>query len=906
MDWIFTSTDGRSGSREDLGGKAAALRDAAKAGLPVPPWFVASPRAFRASLSGEQQGLLESPDGVAALAARLADVCPADAVRREIDAAVAALDPAGGPVAVRSSAVDEDGTEHSFAGQLDSYLFVRPEDVAAKVAAVWRSAFSDHILSYRKQHGLDAAPRPPAVLVQRMIDADAAGVAFAADPTTGRRGVAIVAAVLGLGTSLVGGDADADTFHVDRAGRIAHRHIAAKHIAHQRDADAPEGVRAVEVPEPEASRPAVADEQILAIADLARRASQHFGRPQDVEWAINGGTLYLLQSRPITTLAALPDPEGAPILWDNSNIVESYGGITTPLTFSFARRAYEEVYRQFCRIMGVPAAVIAGNDDVFRNMLGLIRGRIYYNLLSWYRLLAMLPGFQVNRGFMEQMMGVKEPLPDEMLARVVPPASRLGRARDTVRLTGSVFGLLWNQVRIRPQVAAFYRRLNAALAEPDPPLGQLRPDELAAHYRGLERQLLRRWDAPLVNDFLAMIFYGVLRTLARKWCGDEAGTLQNDLISTGGGMVSAEPARRVKEMAAAARADPQLVSLLNEAPADEILAAIDQRPAFAAQYRAYLDKFGDRCLEELKLESPTLHDDPLLLLRAVGRLARSDGPARREVTTGGGRVDESLRRQAEERAAKALAEHRNRRIVFDWVLRNARDRVRDRENLRFERTRLFGRCRRVFVELGRRLHAEGVLDAPGDVFFLEVEELLGFVEGTATTTRLRELAALRRAEFESHRDLPAPDERFETRGAVHLANDFRRKSSSPADTHAGTTTNGDQLQGIGCCPGVVRGRVRVITDPRNADLPPGSILVARSTDPGWIMLFPAAAGLLVERGSLLSHSAIVSREMGLPAIVSVPGVTTWLKDGDEVEMDGGTGVVRRVGASDGVAGKTHQ
>jgi pyruvate,water dikinase len=690
---------------------------------------------------------------------------------------------------------------------------------------------------------------------------------------------------------------------VDRAGRIVHRALADKRITHRRDPDAPEGVSAAEVPEPQATQPALTDEQVLAIADLARQTSRHFGRPQDIEWAIQGGTLYLLQSRPITTLAALPDPDGALTLWDNSNIVESYGGITTPLTFSFARRAYEEVYRQFCRIMGVPAAVIAGNDDVFRNMLGLVRGRIYYNLLSWYRLLAMLPGFQVNRGFMEQMMGVKEPLPDELLARVLPPASRLGRIRDGVRLTGSVFGLMWNQVRIRPQIKAFYRRLNAALAEPDPPLGQLRPDELAAHYRGLERRLLRRWDAPLVNDFLAMIFYGVLRTLARKWCGDDSGTLQNDLISTGGGMVSAEPARRVKEMARAARSDPQLVSLLNDAPAEDILRAIDERPAFAAQYRAYLDKFGDRCLEELKLESPTLHDDPLLLLRAVGRLARSDGPALRAGVDGTEGVDESLRRQAEERVAKALAEHRDRRMIFEWVLRNARDRVRDRENLRFERTRLFGRCRRVFVELGRRLHAEGVLDTAGDVFHLEVEELLGFVEGTATTTRLRDLAALRRAEFASYRDLPAPAERFETRGAVHLANDFQRKSS-PADAHAGTT-NGDRLQGIGCCPGVVRGRVRVITDPRNADLPPGSILVARSTDPGWIMLFPAAAGLLVERGSLLSHSAIVSREMGLPAIVSVPGVTTWLRDGDEVEMDGSTGVVQRVAGSDRAARETN-
>jgi pyruvate,water dikinase len=103
-----------------------------------------------------------------------------------------------------------------------------------------------------------------------------------------------------------------------------------------------------------------------------------------------------------------------------------------------------------------------------------------------------------------------------------------------------------------------------------------------------------------------------------------------------------------------------------------------------------------------------------------------------------------------------------------------------------------------------------------------------------------------------------------------------------------------QRKGIGCCPGVVRGKVRVITDPRNARLEQGEILVAERTDPGWIMLFPAAKGVLVERGSLLSHSAIVAREMRIPAIVSVPGITSWLKNGDIVEFDGSTGVIRRI------------
>ena len=206
---------------------------------------------------------------------------------------------------MRSSASDEDGIQHSFAGQLDSFLFVPPEMVAEKAAAVWRSAFSPRILAYRREHGLDPLPRPPAVLIQRMIDAETAGVAFGADPVSGRRSVAVVAAVYGLGTALVSGDADADTFHVDRDGAIVQRAIADKRSVHRPAPGSAEGIRVESVPQDRASQPTLTDDQVRAVADLARRAGKHFGRPQDIEWAIEAGRLYLLQSRPITSLAAV-------------------------------------------------------------------------------------------------------------------------------------------------------------------------------------------------------------------------------------------------------------------------------------------------------------------------------------------------------------------------------------------------------------------------------------------------------------------------------------------------------------------------------------------------------------------------------------------------------------------------
>ncbi len=816
------------------GGKATALARLAAAELPVPRWITVTPQAFVASLGGRSA------------ADTLATLTPNAEITKAIAEALAWA-PDGALFAVRSSAVDEDGAEHSFAGQLESFLNVPLSEVSARVADVWRSGFTERVRAYRRERGLPEHPTPPAVLVQQMIPADAAGVAFSADPVSGQRGVAVVSAVRGLGEALVSGAVDADTYHVAREGRIVSSSIV----------------------KPDA--PVLTDVGADAVATLARRAEAYFGRPQDIEWALHGKALHLLQSRPITTLTARPDPDGALRVWDNSNIAESYGGITTPLTFTFARRAYEEVYRQFCRILRVPEKRIAANAETFRCMIGLLHGRVYYNLGSWYRVLSLLPGYQVNRGFMEQMMGVKEPLP----AEAMPPAAPAGfgaKLRAGLNLAGSIAGLMWNHLTMNRQIRRFYERLRVALAEPRPPLAEMRADELAAHYRELEQQLLTRWDAPLVNDFLAMIFYGVLRKQCEKWCDSPGGTLANDLIREQGGIISAEPARRMKELAVLAAPHPALIEALRGGDIVRVRRAAP--PEFRAQLDDYLQKFGDRCLDELKLESPTLHDDATTLLQGIAALAAAP-----------------VRSAPAPQAPAVVDVGGFRGLIFRWVLRHARDRVRDRENLRFERTRLFGRVRRIFVEIGRRFHADGILAEPRDIFYLSLDEALGFIDGTGVTTDLRGLVTLRRAEFERWRTLPAPSDRSQTRGMVNHAHDFQDARPAPATS---AVTNGEERRGLGCCPGRVRGKVRVVRDPRGATLEPGEILVAERTDPGWVLLFPSASGLLVERGSLLSHSAIVSRELGLPGIVSIAGLTDWLRTGDFVEMDGSAGVVRRL------------
>lgn len=768
-------------------------------------------------------------------------VLPGDAPLTGLDAALARL--GDGPFAVRSSGAAEDGGADSFAGQFHTVLDVAAEQVAGAVLEVRRSAESESVLAYCRSRGLPP-PAVPAVIVQRMVAADTAGVAFSADPVSGARDVAVVAAVRGLGERLVSGADSGETWRLGPGAIL----------------DQPASL-------------ILTQEQARAVAALARGLAGAAGRPQDVEWAVAGDRLYLLQSRPITMLP--PDPAGRLVVWDNSNIVESYSGVTTPLTFSFAHRAYGAVYTQLVRLLGVPEAVVRRRQDVLRDMVGLVHGRVYYNLLNWYHALALLPGFAVTRGHMETMMGVDRALSAELAAAVEAERIRGGSAEiEALRVARIVVTVLYRRACLPQDVRRFHARLDAVLGEPALQPAGLPLDRLSALYRRLEERLLGDWSTPLVNDLACMVSFGILKRLLVRWCGDDDGRLCNTLLVGQGGIISAEPARRVREMAALAAQYQGLPQKLVGAPEPEALAALRNHAALAAAFDAYLERFGDRCIGELKLESPTLADEPLGLVRAIGQAALA--PHRTVAPEAPVDLTE---------AVKALPAWR--RALVRLIAGEARDRVRDRENMRFERTRVFGRMRRVALEMGRRLAEDGRIETPRDVFHLTLDELLGLAEGSAVTVQLRDLIALRQRQFDDWRAAPPPPRRFATRGAPAFSPFLPLGETAPVEA-------GEARGGLGCCPGVVRGRVQVVRDPATDLFPPGAILVAEATDPGWVTLIAAAAGMVVERGSLLSHSAIVAREMGVPTVVGLADAATWLRSGDVIELDGGAGTVCRL------------
>ncbi|MGP0093911.1 MAG: PEP/pyruvate-binding domain-containing protein [Xanthobacteraceae bacterium] len=802
-----------------VGGKAAALGDLVRAGFDVPAFLVITPDAF-------------SDSGLN------------DAARDLLAQLMPALGP--GPYAVRSSGSEEDGSAHSYAGQFLSFLGVAAPDVAEAALKVWRSGSTESLRAYRSSRGLAPDSGAPAVIVQRLVRARAAGVAFSADPVSGRRDRIVVAATSGLGDRLAGGEADGENYVIDRASGAS--------------LQAPEG-------------------GVLAAADLAALVAlvvgveNARGAPQDIEWALEADQLSLLQARPITT-ALRPNPIGDPVvtIFDNSNIIESYPGLVSPLTYSFAQYIYSRVYPAFVALLGVDAAAIRAHGAVFDNMLGRVDGRVYYNLINWYRALALIPGFAINRAYMETMMGVDAPLPPAITDTIGPrPAHGFELVREYGRLAKVALGLLREAIRLPRTSRAFYARLESALSTPTAAIETMPLTALAGEYRRVEAQLLERWDAPLINDFLCMIAFGASRKLLERWGGRAGLDLHNEIMIGQGDIISAEPAQRIAHMGALAAGDPDLIAGLARGER----AALARNAALATEVESYLAKFGDRCTEELKLESIPLSEDPRPLLVAIAGSAQAEPRAPRAASR--------------DSIEGLFPDHPLRRWIAQRVTGWAKARVRDRENLRFERTRIFGRARRVLLAMGRELHAHGVIDAAQDVFFLTVPEVLGAVEGFATSFDLKGLAAVRKAEMARAATLPHPPERITITGAAICRSVVAGAARAEPSGERSRT-------GIGCCAGTVRAPARVIRDPRNEALERGEVLVARHTDPGWIALFSNASAIVVERGSLLSHSAIVARELGIPCVVGIKGALEWLATGDRIEVDGLAGTVSKLDA----------
>jgi pyruvate,water dikinase len=861
-----------AGAAAHLGGKGAGLLRLRALGAPVPAFVVLPAALFEPGLAG----LPTTEAGLAARRAHLGSF--------EVPAATQAtlrvvLDDwgfgDGQLVAVRSSVADEDGAAAAFPGLMDSVLNVGDwPALLAAVARVAASAYSDRALAYRRQRGLPLTARP-AVVVQRQVAARAAGVCFTTFPEYPQE--MAIHAVAGLGEGLVSGQLVPDEFYLRKIDGQLVAQVASQ-VAEVENLRSAMSVRAsssaaalAEVAT--ADYPALLDASTLKeLYCLCQRLETALGGPQDIEFAQDeAGQLWLVQARPITQ--PIPDV----VVYDNANIQESYCGVTTPLTFSFAQRAYATVYRQTMRTLGLPATTVAAHEPVITNLLSLQQGRIYYNINNWYRGLLLLPNFRQSKADMERMMGVLEPVDFVRDQRKTLPQ----QLALLPRLVLNLGRLLGEFARLPQQVQAFQVRFEAEYQRfYQLPLATLGSADLLREIEHLNATLLTRWTTPIINDFRVMMAHGAAtRHLNQLGVADPEEFLSCYLAGSPAGPEAAEPlasmlpALALRELGELAQqAYPALLPLLQK-PSPGLPAEVARlAPAFHQRVQHYVARYGDRTMGELKLETETMRTSEELFYRyLVAYLMPTAAPATTPV---------SLPAQAAAELAARLAGRgwwRARQVRR--YLATLRQAVARREALRLERTRLFGMYRAAYRALGQHLAAAGTLAAPLDVFFLTEAEIAGAAQ--ASGPQWAALVAARQAEFASYRAAPAPAGRLVVPARPVAA----PEAALPAE---------GRLRGTGCYPGQVSGEVVVITDPAQADLGAvrGRIVAALRTDPGWAALFPGCRAVLIERGSALSHSVILLRELGIPTIINVPGLTQHLRSGQCVHLDGRTGEVQ--------------
>jgi pyruvate,water dikinase len=841
-----------------VGGKAAGLSRLIGLGVPVPRGFVV-PASSTARFEGDV-----IPDDV---------WCAIVDGWRSLAAAV---------VIVRSSAIGEDSADASFAGQLDSIPGVTDvETLRDAVLRCWRSRGSDRVRAYEqaRRHALGGI----GIVIQQQIESSMSGVLFTRDPAGS--GGAVLEYCEGAGEDLVAGRINPGRAIVDLAGRV--RHLAA------------------------AAGAVMADEAIAALVVEGRRIATAFGAPQDIEWtADSGGRIWFVQARPITVLppeggshqnGGLP-PEGGnyrnnkggnqaaaesgrrQVLWSNANVNENFPEPITPLLYSVALAGYYHYFLNLGRAFGLSARRLDAIDEPLRQIIGVHGARMYYNLTSIHTVLRAAPfGEQLAAAF-NQFVGA-----DELAAA---EAGRMGwrdwRAVQALELARIAVSVTWQYLFLTRRVETFERTVDEYARRTEPgSLPRLSRPALRDRLRGFMEIRRYRWKDASLADAGSMVCYAALKALLRRILPGEAqDALHNNLLKALPGLASSMPAIELWKLSRAIRADAGLATLFSTAEPDAVVAEVRTNTTFAAFSRAfdaYLNAWGFRCSAELMLTAPSFQENPAALVSILKAYAECDGES----------PEDLLARQRAERVAEtkrvlgAVGWVRAipLRILLGWTQRS----IQLRERARLKQALLYSRLRRVALAIGDDLCAEGRVERRDAVFMLTFDEIDTLLAGGAMFPD--HLAAEIRGRVRAHADLSAmrPPDKFVLPEGAYLEFTERRGVAS--------TSSETRLTGTSACGGRTTARATVLTDVTEAHkLQAGDILVTRQTDPGWGPVFPLISGLVMERGGMLSHGAIIAREFGIPSIVGVADATRLIPSGATICLDGDRGTVRLVEA----------
>jgi phosphoenolpyruvate synthase/pyruvate phosphate dikinase len=755
--------------------------------------------------------------------------------------------------AVRSSANLEDGELQSFAGIFHTELYVDTTHLAAAIQKVRNSKKTETVQAYLKQNKLNQEQLQLAIVVQEMVPAQVSGVAFGIDPAKPYRKSKLVSAVFGLGEGLVSGHLNAD--HYEYRDGNWQKTIVAKEqeLVHQN------GILGyVEVAKEKQNLASLSDEQLDELGQTLTQLEVLYKAPQDVEFCYVHNQLFVLQSRPITAIKTFK----AHVIWDNSNIIESYPGITLPFTFSFILAIYESVYKNFAVLLGVPKNQIEANSEVFAEMLGHIKGRVYYQLVNWYKALAMLPAYSINTAYMEKMMGVSEPLGIAFTLKAQP--SKLKSYWYVFKTIVKIARLNYRLPKVKRQ---FTEKVNSIINQyKKKDYSQSSTAQIWEDYHAFKKLLVNEWWPPLANDLLAMVYFGTLQKLCTNWLNQPH--LHTQLIAGKYPVKSVLPAQMIDKIVNLALQE-ELLAKIKSIPEDEIwqLCQNNQLGETGKLILSYIQLYGDRSVGELKFENETFTQNPLAFITILKSYS----------------LIEQLHKPAESPNIKGLTKELSflKKRVFKHVANKAAQLVADRENLRFDRTFGFGTIRMFLWYLGKHWEQEKVLVAFEDIFYLKENEINDLVLGKLSGEQVKTIVTERKKEFEAYKNSPNLPAR------IHQWDD-------ELDVYEKQEVLDGQMSGIPCCSGLVTAKVRILSNPNEVQSLEGDILVTTSTDPGWITIFQSASAILVERGSTLSHAAIVCREMGIPCIVGIKGITQLLKNGDTVKMNGQTGIIEKL------------
>ncbi|HLF74743.1 MAG TPA: PEP/pyruvate-binding domain-containing protein [Anaerolineales bacterium] len=867
---------------ETAGGKGANLARLTEAGFPVPPGFIISTETYREfvvanrwlatiqsvveELSAEDAGPLEKAS------AQIRAAFSVGKIPEEIEAAIRTAYAGFGsaPVAVRSSATAEDLPDLSFAGQQDTYLnVVGDEQLLAAVINCWSSLWTARAIGYRIRNGIDHHEAALAVIVQEMVQSESSGVLFTANPLTGLRSEAVIDAVLGLGEALVSGQVEPDHYVVD----TLHNKIIAKTLGAKKISTRARAGGGVEVIEADAGAwQALSDEDIRRLAAAGGQIQEEYGFPQDIEWALADGKLYILQSRPITSLFPVPEVSFDPLeVWFSFGAAQGMMAPITPLGMDAIFNLVAGAGRMFgvqMRPEEVKVFTPAGEriwiriSDLIRHPIG---NRIFGGAI----------------GFIEPSVG------QILKALIADP--RLGAGKGKIKLSTlrrlASFALpvlarfIRNMLDPEKARAEFDARIEANLASAKVAPAPERSGRLMNIVRFIRERVADAF--PFLLPHFIPVFGPSMGSLNLLY--EIAGRNDSLALEVTRGLpknVTTEMDLALWKTAAEIRADPESANefAASDAPALARRYLGGTLPSAAQNAMArFMERYGMRGVGEIDFGRPRWREDPTPVMHTLQSYLRIDAASAPDVLFAKGQ--KAALDAIEQLAARARRQSLGR--LKEKLVRAAARRIRvlmgARESPKFFAIRTMGIARQALLEVGQEFAAAGTIDRPDDLVFLKLDELEALSRDEPRDWKA--LIAERRAIYEREfrrRQVP--------RVLVSDGRAFYEGLGSETDT-------GDVITGSPVSPGVAEGTVRVIFDPHQSQLAPGEILVCPGTDPAWTPLFMAAGGLVTEVGGMMTHGSVVAREYGIPAVVGVHQATSILKDGQRVRIDGTAGKI---------------